>query len=121
MSDQFDRTRDIVTPWERAVVYSPQEFGPATEALRDAVAGNPHDAARSMVAVVLRKRQEREARTARRELVAGLILGALLLALMGMALLGALLLTPRWVADDAVTAAVLTAGMLLGLNLRSRL
>jgi hypothetical protein len=109
MSDQFDRARDIVTPWERAVVYSPQELGPAVETLRD-------DAARSMIHTVLRKRQEREARTARRELAAVLILGAALVAFAGVALLA-----PAGLASPAVTAAVLTAGMLLGLNLRSRL
>lgn len=114
--DQFDRARDVMTPWERVVVYDPRELGPAVETLRDAFDGNPHDVARSMVAVVLRKRQEREARTARRELAAYLVLGVQLIVFVGVALLA-----PAWLTEPAVTAAVFTAGMLAGLNLRSRL
>lgn len=116
--DQFDRARDTMMPWERAELDAAPKLHPALEAnlRRNPFAGNPYDAARSMVAIVLRKRQTREARTQRRELAAYLTLGAMLVALTG-----AVPFAPTVVASIALTAAVFVAGMLAGLTLRSKL
>lgn len=116
--DQFDRARDVMTPWERAMIDSAATLRPEMEEnLRsNPFADSPYDAARSMIAVVLRKRQEREARTARRELIACLVLGVQLIVFVGVALIA-----PAWLTEPAVTAAVFVAGMLADLNLRSRL
>jgi hypothetical protein len=111
--DQFSRHRKVTPPWERATS-APPELQPALEALRKTFDGDPYAAARSMVAVVLRKRQEREERTQRRELVAYLVLGALL----AVSVAGAVLASQP-AAGLAVTASVAVAGMLLGLTLRS--